>query len=158
MFDEPGFQRDVDLDEEDAPPLDTFVYCSRAAEGIDDIAVGGIVELAQRRNAARGITGVLVFGDGVFFQMVEGPTAHIENLIASLHRDPRHHDIVTLERSEDKRERLYPNWEMERVGADDIRGVLQDAMESAKDENSVAALGRMLKHLDSAPLNSLGRF
>ena len=67
MFDEPGFPRGPDLDDV-ASTLCTFVYCSRAAEGVDDLEVGRIIEAAQRRNLARGITGVLVFGSGVFFQ------------------------------------------------------------------------------------------
>jgi hypothetical protein len=154
MFDEPGFPRDADSDYA-ASSLGTFVYCSRAAEGVDDAEVGRIIERSQRRNVARDITGVLVFGSGVFFQWIEGPPAQVENLIASLHGDPRHHDIVTLDRSVEKRARLYPNWEMELVGADDIRAVLQEALESAEDENNIAALRRILGHLDSGPVDTL---
>ena len=156
MFDEFGFPGEADLDDA-APTLYTFVYCSRAAEGVDDVEVRRIVEFAQRRNLARGITGVLVFGSGVFFQWIEGPAAQMQNLIASLHGDPRHYDVVSLDQSEEQRERLYPNWEMERVEADDIRAVLQDALGSAEDENNVAALRRILAHLASGPLKSLGR-
>jgi Sensors of blue-light using FAD len=154
MFDEFGFPGDADSGYAE-PVLDTFVYCSRAADGVDDTEVDRIIELSQRRNVARDITGVLVFGSGVFFQWVEGPPAQVENLISSLQGDPRHYDIVTLDRSVEKRARLYPNWEMERVGADDIRAVLQEALESAKDENNIAALKRILEHLDSGPLDTL---
>ena len=156
MFDEFGFPRGADLDDA-APTLCTFVYCSRAAEGVEDAEIDRIVDAAQRRNLAKGITGVLVFGNGVFFQMIEGPAAQIRKLIATLHCDPRHYDVVTLEWSEERRERLYPNWEMERVNADDIRAVLNDALESSEDENNVAALVRILEHLATGPLNSLGR-
>ncbi|UUL84051.1 BLUF domain-containing protein [Sphingomonas qomolangmaensis] len=156
MFDEYGFPGDPDFDYA-APTLYTFVYCSRAAEGVDDMEVNRIIESAQRYNLAKGITGVLVFGSGVFFQWIEGPPAEVQKLIASLHSDPRHYDIVPLDRGEEKRERLYPNWEMERVEADDIRTVLQDALESAEDDNNVAALRRILEHLASGSLNSLGR-
>lgn len=156
MFDELGFPGDADLDSA-APTLYTFVYCSRAAEGVDDVEVGRIIESAQRHNLARGITGVLVFGSGVFFQWIEGPAAQMQNLIASLHGDSRHYDIVPLDRSEEKRERLYPNWEMEQVEADDIRAVLQDALGSAEHENNVATLRRILEHLASKPLDSVGR-
>ena len=156
MFDEFRFPRDPDVDYA-APVLGSFVYCSRAAEGVDDVEVGRIIEQSQRRNVERDITGVLVFGSGVFFQWIEGPPVEVENLIASLHGDPRHYDIVPLDRSVEKRERLYPNWEMERVGADDLREVLQDALGSADDENNIAALGRILKHLDLGPLDTLGR-
>jgi hypothetical protein len=154
MFDEFGFPGDG-ASGYAGPLLDTFVYCSRAAEGVDDAEVDRIIELSQRRNVTRDITGVLVFGSGVFFQWVEGPPAQVENLIASLHGDPRHYDIVTLDRNVEKRARLYPNWEMERVGADDIRAVLQEALGSAEDENNIAALKRILEHLDSGPLDTL---
>jgi hypothetical protein len=156
MFDEFGIPGGADLDDA-APMLCTFVYCSCAAQSVDDAAVGGIVGSAQRRNLARGITGVLVFGSGVFLQWIEGPPAPMHDLIASLHRDPRHYDVVALDQSEERRERLYPNWEMERVEADDIRTVLQDALESAEDENNVAALRRILVHLASGPLHLVGR-
>ena len=133
--------------------LYTFVYCSRAAEGVDDAEVGRIVEAAQRRNVSRGITGVLVFGNGVFFQLLEGPAVEVQKLIANLHCDPRHCDVVSLDWSEERRERLYPNWEMERVEADDIRAVLNDALLSSEHQADVAALTRILEHLDLAPLD-----
>ncbi|WP_439494934.1 BLUF domain-containing protein [Bosea sp. (in: a-proteobacteria)] len=152
MFDEYGLQRVSELDDASLPRLRHFVYCSRAAEDVDDAEVGRIVESAQRRNRAHGITGVLVFGGGVFFQWIEGPPAQIKNLIASLHNDPRHYDIVSLSQSEEKRERLYPNWEMERVEANDICVVLNDALESVEDESSAAALKRIVMHFSSMPL------
>jgi hypothetical protein len=156
MFDEIGFPRGPDLDD-DAQILDTFVYCSRAAAGVDDAEVDRIIEWSQRSNVERQITGVLVFGSGVFFQWIEGPPAEVATLIKCLHGDARHYDIVPLDRSVERRERLYPNWEMERVGADDIRAVLEDALESAEDANNIATLKRILKHLDQAPLETLGR-
>lgn len=156
MFDEFNFLGDVEF-ERAAVTLETFVYCSRAAESVDDAEVNRLIEFSQRRNVARGITGVLVFGSGVFFQWIEGPPAELQGLIANLHSDSRHYDIVTLDRSVERRERLYPNWEMELVEADDIHDVLQDALESADDESNVAALRRILAQLDSGPLPSVGR-
>jgi hypothetical protein len=156
MFDEYGFPRDAEFDNA-GPTLETFVYCSRAAEGVDDAEVDRMVEWSKRRNVARDITGVLVFGSGVFFQWIEGPPAQVKDLIASLHSDPRHYDIVSLDRSVEKRERLYPNWQMELVGADDILTVLQDALEVAEDESNIAALRRILAHVSSSPLDRLGR-
>ena len=156
MFDEPGFPRAPEP-EHPGIPLETFVYCSRAAEDVGDVEVDRIIEFSQSRNAARDITGILTFGSGVFFQWVEGPPSEVRKLIVSLHADSRHYDIVELDRSVDKRERLYSDWDMERVDADDIRAVLQDALESTEDEINAAALRRILAHLDSAPLASLGQ-
>jgi Sensors of blue-light using FAD len=152
MFDEPGFPNGADL-EDLAPMLYAFVYCSRATEGVDDVEVDRIVEAAQRRSVARGITGVLVFGNGVFFQLLEGQAVQVQKLIPNLQSDPRHCDVVSLDWSEERRERLYPNWEMERVGADEIRAVLYDGLVNSKNPTSVAALRRILEHLDLVPLN-----
>ncbi len=66
----------------------------------------------QRRNVDRDITEVLVFGSGVFFQWIEGPPAHVKDPVASHHSDPRHYDMASLDQSLEKRERLYPNWQM----------------------------------------------
>jgi hypothetical protein len=155
MFDEPGFPRDPEFGNA-APALYHFAYCSRAADGVDDAEVGRIVEAAQRNNLARGITGILVYGSGVFFQWIEGPATQIQKLIANLHGDSRHYDIVSLSQSEEECGRVYPNWEMEKVEAEDIRTVLQDALETAEDENNVATLKRILEHIASGPLNTLG--
>jgi hypothetical protein len=155
MFDEfsfPGNGRQ----EHDELTLETFVYCSRAAQGVDEAEVTRLIDFSQARNVSRGVTGVLVFGSNVFFQWVEGPPAEVHKLIEGLYGDKRHYDIVQLERSIERRERLYPGWEMEHVEADDIRAVLQDALESTEDQNNVAALTRILEHLDKGPLSSLG--
>ncbi len=157
MFDEPAFPRGAEPDDSSLPLLAHVAYCSRAADGVDDAEVGRIVASSQRHNPERGITGMLVFGNGVFFQWIEGPRARIEKLMAILHGDARHHDIVTLDQTEEARERLYPDWDMEQVDADDIREVLRDALGTAADPNNVAALSRILEQLDSGPLRSLGR-
>ena len=156
MFDEIGFPGRAEVDYA-APLLETFVYCSRAAADVDDAEVDRIIERSQRRNVDRGITGVLVFGSGVFFQWVEGPPTEVDKLIVTLQGDLRHYDIVPLDRSSEERERLYPTWEMERVGTDDIRAVLHDALESAEDDSNIGSLKRILEHLDSGSLETLGR-
>jgi hypothetical protein len=155
MFDEIGFPRGAELDDVGLPALYHFVYCSRAADGVDDFEVGRIVERAQRHNLAHGITGMLAFGSGVFFQWIEGPAAEVKKLIASLHGDSRHFDIVSLEQSEEKRERLYPNWVMAKVEAEDIHSVLEDALESAEDENNAATLRRILDQLSPGLFSDL---
>lgn len=146
MFDE--FARPRAAEWELAEPLlQTFVYCSRAAEGVNEEAVHNIVKAAQRRNHSRGITGVLVFRAGIFFQWIEGPPTSMQSLIASLYADLRHCDLVALDHGEERRERLYPDWDMEEVQAEDMRVVLEDALASSSDETSTATLTRILGHL-----------
>ena len=116
---------------------------------VDNVEVGRIVELAQRNNLARGITGMLLFSSGGVFQWIEGPATQMTPPIVSLHSDDRHHDIVSLSQGEQERERLYPNGDRDKVEADGIREVLQDALESAEDEKNVTALQRIIGHFAS---------
>ena len=130
----PYLQSDEPLAGQAYPLLYNLVYCSRAAEGIDDAAVARIIETAKRCNPVQGITGLLVFGSGIFFQWLEGPRDNIMQLMTNLKKDPRHEDVVTLSAVEEVRERLFPDWDMELVTSADIRDVLLDALAEAKDQ------------------------
>lgn len=156
MFDEPILRRGEAPVDHDLPMLHQVVYCSRAGNDVDDAVVARIVAASNRHNPERGITGLLVYGSGVFFQWIEGPRAQIARLMAILHDDPRHHDIIMLSETEEVRERLFPAWDMEQVAAGDIRNVLEDALANANDPDNIAALTRILERLDDGPLDSLG--
>lgn len=52
--------------------LFNMVYCSRAAAGVDEAAVERIIATAKRGNPQQGITGLLVFGSGIFFNGSKG--------------------------------------------------------------------------------------
>lgn len=165
MSDEPLFARPpravslaAELADEDAPEgasLYQTSYCSRAVDGTDEAAVDRIIATAHRYNPMHGITGLLVFGSGVFFQWIEGPREQMQILMDKIRADTRHERVVVLSESEEVRERLFPNWDMERVDVDDIREVLQDALESTQDDRNVASLTALLEQLDGEGLGGL---
>jgi hypothetical protein len=137
-------------------PIYQVVYCSRASEGVDGEAVDRIIKSSHRLNPARGITGLLVFGSGIFFQWLEGPRDSVLELMDTLKTDARHRDMVTLEESEEVRERLFPDWSMELVNPTDIKAVLLDAQETARDAQSAQALSNLLEQLATGPISGLG--
>jgi len=137
-----------------APLLYNLVYCSRATEGVDAAAVDQIIEASRRHNPRRSITGLLVFGSGIFFQWLEGPRDSVLALLALLKQDPRHHTVVVLTSGEEVRERLFPDWDMELVSADAVRDVLVDALDSAQDPKNAESLRELLQQLDAGLLNS----
>jgi hypothetical protein len=137
------------------PALYNLVYCSRAANGVGDADVARIIASARRHNPANGITGLLVFGSGIFFQWLEGPREAVLRLMTVLHQDPRHDSVVALSESEEVRERLFPDWDMELVTAEHIRDVLTDALVSATDERNAAVLTQLLEQIDAGSLADL---
>ncbi len=143
--DEPGFGASL-------PSLYNVVYCSRATAGVDDAEVQRIVATARRCNAEHGITGMLVFGSGIFFQWLEGPRDNVTALMVLLRGDRRHENIVELSAEEDIGERLFPTWDMELVSSEHIREVLQDAHGTTRDPKKARALERLLANLDEVPL------
>jgi hypothetical protein len=129
--------------------LFNLVYCSQASEGVENADVDTIIATSRRRNPVLGITGVLVFGGGVFFQWIEGPKAEVMGLVKLIEADPRHELFVILSTDEEVRERIFPTWDMELVGAENIQEVLQDAIETAQDQKSVDALQLLLDRLQT---------
>jgi len=153
----PCLQSDEPISGHHLPLLYNIVYCSTATAGVDAAAVDDIIAYARRHNPAHGITGLLVFGSGVFVQWLEGPRDNVRHLFASLHKDPRHESIVLLNETEEIRERLFPHWDMELVEAADIRDVLEDALESAEDDGNATSLRRMIDQLEAGVLRTLGQ-
>ena len=124
-----------------------IVYCSRVTQNMDKEALEKIITAAKRHNPRFGITGLLVFGSGIFFQWLEGPRDNVTRLFKIITADPRHSDVVLLTKEDEFRERLFPNWDMELVAAEDISAVLEDAVNDASDPKQKNILSRMLQEL-----------
>lgn len=73
-----------------------------------------LVELLQqsRRNNERvGVTGMLLYKDGDFMQLIEGEESAVRELFARIDRDPRHHGALVL-LDEPAERRLFGEWAM----------------------------------------------
>jgi len=129
-----------------------IVYCSQAAQHMDQEALEKIIATARHHNPRFGITGLLVFGSGIFFQWLEGPKDNVTSLFKIISADHRHTDVVLITKEDEFRERLFPNWDMELVAAEDISAVLEDAMHEASDPKQKNTLSNMLQELNKGPL------
>ena len=125
--------------------LFNLVYASTVTDGVSSADVDDIISESHRNNSLVGITGILVLGSGVFFQWIEGPKEQVMSLVKLIETDRRHELMTVLSTDEEIRERIFPSWDMELVDADHIQEVLQDALETARDDRSVAALQLLLQ-------------
>jgi Sensors of blue-light using FAD len=98
---------------EDHAVLHKLLYVSRATPQARDRpdAIEEIVAAARSRNAALGVTGMLIFTQDNFAQILEGPGHALDRLMRSIERDPRHTEVRTLLRQEIE-SRTFQGWRM----------------------------------------------
>lgn len=89
-----------------------LVYVSDDTLGFDDSQLYQLAEDAGLANARNGITGYLYHEKKSFLQYIEGEAAAIDHLIEKIVADARHQVLATI-RSEELKERRFPNWSME---------------------------------------------
>ena len=88
-----------------------LIYSSEAAPGLATAELEEMLAESRIRNRAHGITGVLVFVEGAFLQILEGEKADVLGLMERIERDPRHRGVkVFYEQEVD--ERAFASWSM----------------------------------------------
>lgn len=87
-----------------------------AEQGIEP-SVARILVQSRINNARRGLVGALYFGDGCFFQCLEGRADEVDRLYAALLQDPRHTDLKVLARRPIERT-SFSTWSMKYVPLD----------------------------------------
>ena len=70
-----------------------------------------VLAASRHNNEADGITGLLLYHDGNFFQALEGPEDAVQACYRRIRNDPRHKDCITLI-SEAASGRLFADWAM----------------------------------------------
>jgi hypothetical protein len=93
-----------------------LIYSSDSSIPMQADDLEDLLEQARERNARRGITGALVYVDGVFLQILEGEAATIKALMAKIAIDLRHEAVTVLQEGEVPAPR-FSDWTMAYVGA-----------------------------------------
>ena len=73
-----------------------LIYSSIAKSTLSDQDIQDILENARRRNEVNGLTGMLLFDEGQFWQVLEGDGLFVQRTYERICRDDRHTNIVTL--------------------------------------------------------------
>ena len=73
--------------------------------------VARILAKSKANNRKNGLVGVLYFGDGIFFQCLEGEEEAVNTLMRKLEADPRHKDIKIISRRPIKKV-SFEDWSM----------------------------------------------
>jgi len=76
--------------------LGHIIYCSAASAEFDEASIGSILEQSRANNGARGITGMLLYVQRCFFQVLEGDPAVTNAVYDRIQLDARHHRITRI--------------------------------------------------------------
>ena len=88
-----------------------MVYSSTATAEFGDAELAQLLDVCRRGNARSDITGMLLYRDSRFLQVLEGSREAVHSLMMTIARDPRHDDVrILLEDRLD--ERRFPDWTM----------------------------------------------
>jgi hypothetical protein len=127
--------------------LHSIAYFSRSNLEGDEAAlkaqVMDILATAWRKNRQRNLTGALLFSDGCFAQVLEGPREALEETFEAIECDPRHSDVTILH-FHPVDERSFPGWSMAFAGEDEAvraRAIAANALPTA-DAIAVDARGK----------------
>ncbi len=88
-----------------------IVYISFAEKHFTPQDLKALLGDIRPKNAERGITGLLLFQNGAFIQVIEGPSQAIHSLFEVIQKDRRHSRIVKLV-EEPIEKRGFPDWSM----------------------------------------------
>lgn len=93
---------------------------------------------SSQNNTKFNITGLLVYFEKLFFQIIEGDDEEVDQLYLKIQQDPRHSDVLRLKTEDSISKRLFPTWSMKTINLDNnvdellrpIKILLQTVVES----------------------------
>ena len=92
-------------------PLVQLIYVSSAKELFTKTDLLCLLSKSRARNTALNVTGLLLYKDGNFLQVLEGEETVIQILLARIREDPRHAGVIIL-LAQPIEARDFPDWSM----------------------------------------------
>ncbi|MCU0919418.1 MAG: BLUF domain-containing protein [Burkholderiaceae bacterium] len=93
-----------------------IIYSSKSATPMQMDELEELLEHARTSNAEKGITGALVYVDGVFLQVLEGELDTVRELMEKISKDYRHETVTVLKEGATPAA-SFSDWEMAYVSA-----------------------------------------
>lgn len=89
-----------------------IVYVSSASEKLTEAEIHEILDYSKDWNNQHDITGILLFSEGNFLQVIEGEQTVLQNLFSNIKSDTRHKNMIKIFEKEIHRE-AYDGYDSE---------------------------------------------
>ena len=102
--------------------MDIFhlLYRSKSTGTPDAKVLNDILEVSQRRNKEDLVTGFLIYRDGFYMQLLEGPQKKVRECLERIKADQRNH-LVTVLGEVHSSNRMMPDWSMVLVRPEQVK-------------------------------------
>ena len=119
-------------------------YLSEAVSDMSFLGVMRLLESARAFNQTNGISGILLYDNQQFGQIIEGERASVMKAWKRIQEDKRHHRIELLEIREIS-ERSYPDWLLRFYGGETLTRDYPALAEmvGGMDKHSLALMNKM---------------
>ena len=94
------------------PLLRQMLICSQVRGKPTEKQLNALHKLCATNNRNRGLSGVLLCGNGVFVHWIEGLDEYLQQAWTSISKDDRHERVAVLWQSKVATERLFGDWTM----------------------------------------------
>ena len=91
--------------------LEQLIYTSTAAKDFGELELSRLLLQARRNNARNDLTGMLLYRERSFLQVLEGETGMLDAVFAHIARDDRHTRVSVLLRQQ-VQARQFGGWAM----------------------------------------------
>jgi len=139
-----------------------IVYVSVATQPFSEDDLLHLLAKCRSSNTERSISGQLIYSDGTFMQVLEGPESAIDETYNKIKDDPRHKNVQLIERKA-IRQRQFPDWSMgfKSLSRDELREIEGYNYQFDDDENSDNPFGNevfvseLMKHVKQQYVSEL---
>ncbi|MDG2450680.1 MAG: BLUF domain-containing protein [Saprospiraceae bacterium] len=118
-----------------------ITYISRITNPLSIKEIKTIGMISTKNNKQVNITGLLVFFEKLFFQIIEGDDKEVNRLYVKIGKDPRHGDILRIKTEHGINERLFPIWSMKTINldnnVDDLLRPIKILLQTVVDSHSI---------------------
>jgi hypothetical protein len=124
------------------------IYCSASTRPFAAADLADLLRLARQNNARVGLTGMLLYAEGAFFQVLEGPADVVDALYGKIELDTRHTKMTKIIQ-EPIRKRVFDEWTM------GFSAMSREEMETLPGTNDFFRQGNCFVDLDAGRAQKL---
>ena len=113
------------------------LYSSKTKTDIGLNEINGILEVSRRNNQKNKVTGILLYRNGEFLQLLEGERINVYYTLKKIMDDQRHTNVNIIYENEIQKS-LFNNWSMAFKSESDLNPEINQRLEKLKLSPNIA--------------------